>query len=147
MKYILVFIFGILFNKSNAQEQDLPYNLNRAYIKGVKEYKIIKVITTYNKGDYRAESIHYYDKFNKNYLTVDNYKDTLNGRYYFKFDKKGRVKRENNHNLWVGGILDTSKISWIIDWSYYPNGLAKKVDNTWFDEKKCDNKNNNHLQV
>jgi hypothetical protein len=55
MKYILVFIFGILFNKSNAQEQDLPYNLNRAYIKGVKEYKIIKVITTYNKGDYRAE--------------------------------------------------------------------------------------------
>ncbi|MBN8680483.1 MAG: hypothetical protein J0M29_19815 [Chitinophagales bacterium] len=127
---LLVFSHTI---RLQAQNDENLYNPNLAYLKGEKGIKIIKVTSTYNLSDYRTEDFHYFDDKNRNYKTVCYYKDTLQGRYYFKFDKKGQLIREDNYSLWTNEQLDTSKVIWTIDYKYLPNGLVKSIDNTWYD--------------
>jgi len=144
-RYSLIIILIFLSIHICGQEDDIPYNLNRAYINGIVGFKVIKVTTTYDSRDYKATSLHYYNSKNQNYLTVDYYNDTLQGKYVFEFDKQGRVKKESNFSLWIDSwdsknsnvlrYLDTTKVIWIIDYSYYQNGLTKVVNNTWFDER------------
>jgi hypothetical protein len=137
-------MFTFLCVSLNAQENDIPYNLNRAYLNGLKGISIIKVTMTYDSGDYKATDYHYYDSNNLNFKTTCYYRDTFDGKFNFYFNNRNQLIREENLSNWISTwdsrYLDTTKAIWTTDYEYYSNGLCKNVINQWYNESGPESK-------
>jgi len=143
-KYLLTLVLGHLFINLHAQYDDIPYNLNTAYINGISGIKIIKATMTYDSGDYKATDYHYYDSNNLNFKTICYYRDTFDGKFNFYFNNRNQLIREVNLSNWINTLnssyLDTTKAIWTTDYEYYSNGLYKNVINQWYNESGPESK-------
>ncbi|MEQ8583095.1 MAG: hypothetical protein RIC30_10830 [Marinoscillum sp.] len=121
-------------------QKDLPLNFNDSYMQPQTDFRAIKTLRTYSKGDYESLQTHLFNLKGLNYRTFSHYKGELQSFTQLSYDSLDRLINIEEHGRWIGNdrnrIWDSTKVSWTNKYLYDSQGRISKCTNLWFDDNQ-----------